>query len=43
MLLSEDGKLEVDIARDRTGEFEPQFNPQRTEALRRARLWFRRS
>ena len=24
-LLSEDGKLEIDIARDRTGEFEPQF------------------
>ena len=24
-LISEDGKLEIDIARDRTGEFEPQF------------------
>jgi hypothetical protein len=24
-LLSEDGKLEIDIARDRTGKFEPQF------------------
>src|SRR3981189_1400081 len=24
-LLSEDGKLEIDVARDRTGEFEPQF------------------
>jgi putative transposase len=24
-LLYEDGKLEIDIARDRTGEFEPQF------------------
>jgi putative transposase len=24
-LLSEDGKLEIDIARDRTGEFEPRF------------------
>ena len=24
-LLSEDGKLEIDIARDRTGDFEPQF------------------
>ena len=24
-LLSEDGKLEIDIARDRTGEFEPPF------------------
>jgi putative transposase len=36
-LLSEDGKLEIDIARDRTGEFEPQFIRKRAEALRRVR------
>ena len=36
-LLSEGGKLEIDIARDRTGEFEPQFIRKRTEALWRLR------
>jgi putative transposase len=32
-LLSEGGKLEIDIARDRTGEFEPQFIRKGQSAL----------
>jgi transposase-like protein len=32
-LLSEDGKLEIEVPRDRAGEFDPQFYPQRAAAL----------